>query len=156
MIHQRHTPPRLRTIFQNYSPPLYFVTLCTQDRVPWLACPSAHESFLKCARIASQTSRAAVGRYVLMPDHAHLFVRLALEERLGNWVSGLKRAFTFAVKEAALDAKWQAGFFDHVLRHAESYGEKWEYVRQNPVRKGLVSKPEDWPYQGEIERIEWR
>jgi len=25
--------------------------------------------------------------------------------------------------------------------------EKWEYIRQNPVRAGLVSVPDDWPYQ---------
>jgi hypothetical protein len=48
---------------------------------------------------------------------------------------------------------WQTGFFDHVLRHNESYSQKWEYVRQNPVRKGFVSRPEDWPYRGEIVAI---
>lgn len=45
---------------------------------------------------------------------------------------------------------WQEGFFDHVLRNSESYSQKWEYVRMNPVRAGLCKKPEDWPYQGEI------
>ena len=32
------------------------------------------------------------------------------------------------------------GFFDHVLRNGESYGEKWKYVRENPVRAGLVQR----------------
>ncbi len=50
---------------------------------------------------------------------------------------------------------WQAGFFDHVLRSSESYGEKWEYVRMNPVRAGLAARPEDWPYAGEIEALRW-
>jgi putative transposase len=45
---------------------------------------------------------------------------------------------------------WQPGFFDHLLRSSESYSEKWEYVRLNPVRKGLVDRPEEWPYQGQI------
>jgi len=40
--------------------------------------------------------------------------------------------------------------FDHVLRSDESYGEKWDYVRHNPVRAGLVRECDDWPYQGEI------
>ena len=48
---------------------------------------------------------------------------------------------------------WQEGFFDHVLRSAESYAQKWEYVLMNPVRAGLVNDPDDWPYQGEIVRI---
>jgi REP-associated tyrosine transposase len=45
---------------------------------------------------------------------------------------------------------WQPGFFDHILRTAESYVEKWNYVRENPVRAGLVQTANDWPYQGEI------
>jgi REP element-mobilizing transposase RayT len=45
---------------------------------------------------------------------------------------------------------WQPEFFDHVLRSGESYEQKWEYVRENPVRAELVARPEDWPYQGEI------
>lgn len=50
---------------------------------------------------------------------------------------------------------WQEGFFDHLLRTAESYSEKWEYVRMNPVRAGLCEEPEDWRFQGEIVRIEY-
>ena len=50
---------------------------------------------------------------------------------------------------------WQDGFFDHLLRNGESYGEKWNYVRMNPVRAGLVAHPEDWPYAGEIEKLSW-
>ena len=42
------------------------------------------------------------------------------------------------------------GIFDHVLRNDESYGEKWKYVRENPVRAGLVSRADAWPYQGEF------
>ena len=50
---------------------------------------------------------------------------------------------------------WQAGFFDHVLRNGESYGEKWNYVRMNPVRAGLVEQVEEWPYSGEIHVLRW-
>jgi putative transposase len=45
---------------------------------------------------------------------------------------------------------WQEGFFDHLLRGSESYSQKWEYVRMNPVRAGLSKTAEEWPYQGEI------
>ena len=49
---------------------------------------------------------------------------------------------------------WQPGFFDHVLRSNESYAQKWEYVRDNPVRAGLVPSWQEWPHQGEIVRID--
>jgi putative transposase len=51
---------------------------------------------------------------------------------------------------AATTRLWQREFFDHVLRSEESYAQKWEYVRQNPVRAGLTIRAEDWPFQGEI------
>src|SRR6478672_8443810 len=40
---------------------------------------------------------------------------------------------------------WQREYFDHVLRSDESYAEKWDYVRENPVRAGLVRSSNDWP-----------
>jgi len=43
---------------------------------------------------------------------------------------------------------WQPGFFDHVLRSDESYDGKWNYVRENPVRAGLVRAPADYPFWG--------
>ena len=48
---------------------------------------------------------------------------------------------------------WQEEFFDHVSRSSESYHQKWEYVKENPVRAGLVTKSDDWPFQGEIESL---
>jgi hypothetical protein len=48
---------------------------------------------------------------------------------------------------------WQREFFDHVLRSSESYSGKWNYVRDNPVRAGLVSTADEWQYAGEIETL---
>jgi putative transposase len=45
---------------------------------------------------------------------------------------------------------WQRGFFDHVLRGDESYAQRCDYVRANPVRAGLVNDPDAWPFAGEI------
>ena len=42
------------------------------------------------------------------------------------------------------------GFFDHMLRDNENLMQKGEYVRQNPVRAGLVKDWQEWPYQGLI------
>jgi hypothetical protein len=38
-----------------------------------------------------------------------------------------------------------------VLRSSASRAEKWNYIRDNPVRAGLVARPEDWPYTGWID-----
>ncbi len=46
--------------------------------------------------------------------------------------------------------RWQDGYHDHKFRTPESESRKWEYVCLNPVRYGLVKRPEDWPFGGEI------
>jgi hypothetical protein len=40
------------------------------------------------------------------------------------------------------------------LRSEESYAQKWGYVRDNPLRAGLVANADDWPYAGEIITID--
>jgi len=82
----------------------------------------------------------------------------------GAWVKGLKRELDRVLLSTGsqrvqlagqkLSSFWQPGFNDHVLRNDESYAQKWEYVFQNPVRGGLVARAEDWPYAGEIIRID--
>lgn len=48
-----------------------------------------------------------------------------------------------------------ADFWDRQLRHGEHYGERWEYVRQNPVRAGFVKNADDWTWQGEMHELRW-
>ena len=50
---------------------------------------------------------------------------------------------------------FQRDCWDRQLRTGESYAQKWEYVRNNPVRKGLVAHADEWPYQGQVNVLEW-
>jgi putative transposase len=93
----------------------------------------------------------AVGRYVILPDHLHFFVAIPAHVTLGDWVGALKRVVGKTVERAdSRDSIWQRGFFDHLLRTAESYSQKWNYVREIPVRARLVESADAWPYAGEI------
>ena len=40
--------------------------------------------------------------------------------------------------------RWQEGCFDRLLRSNELLSEKWEYLRQNPIRAGLAVDPDEW------------
>jgi putative transposase len=62
----------------------------------------------------------------------------------------LKQKLGKQIKTSRSAPIWQRGFFDHVLRSDESYAQKWNYVRENPVRAGLVKNPDDWPFSGEL------
>jgi putative transposase len=87
-----------------------------------------------------------------MPNHIHLFVAGHYDFALDQWVLALKRTLSTVI--SARRPHWQSRFFDHLIRHDESYRQKWEYVVENPVRAGLVNHSDEWPWQGEIERIE--
>jgi len=138
-------PQRLDLIY--FRSPLFFVTFCTRNRIEISSLDLAQGAVENYGRLGILDFNVAIGRYVIMPDHVHLFVRGDHNFVLSTWVGGLKRAVSVAVMKPRL---WQPGFFDHVLRSSESYAEKWNYVRENPVRAGLVEYAEDWRYQGEI------
>ncbi|MFL6542011.1 MAG: REP-associated tyrosine transposase [Chthoniobacterales bacterium] len=158
-------PPRLELIFQRFDAPVYFVTFNTHRRAAILANACLHAAFVAyCTR--AENFRIGVGRYVIMPDHIHLFVCLGpgCELTLSEWIRALKRYLDRTLSQQnrtlpkilsqKLASFWQPGFHDHLLRSDESYAQKWGYVFENPVRAGLVSSAEDWPFAGEIVRID--
>ena len=146
---------RLNLVF--VRSPIYFVTACTQNRRGILATPAIHETFLRFGQ-EGPSHGAWIGAYVIMPDHLHLFVATADEQiAISVWMKSLKNTISKMLRENGIaPPHWQKTFFDHLLRSRESYSEKWNYVRENPVRAGLVLKAEDWPYVGEIFALEYR
>lgn len=133
------------------DPTIVFLTVCTKDREPWLAQPHVHEFLHK---IWLEEKAWLVGRYVLMPDHLHLFCAPHdLRVSLNAWVSYWKRRFSRLRLPAC--GRWQRDCWDTRLRRSDGYIAKWDYVRLNPVRKGLCATPDDWPYQGEIHVLPW-
>ncbi|MBA4388453.1 MAG: hypothetical protein C0404_10765 [Verrucomicrobia bacterium] len=142
-----HRPRRLRRLSQVWldgGHPVYFLTICVDGRSPVLNNPVIHGRFLQFAEGSPERYGWTVLCYVLMPDHLHLFGRSMSMPTvtLGHWIKAMK-AFV-----GNRELRWQPSFFDHALRSDESRSKKWEYIRQNPVRAGIVAKPEDWPYWG--------
>lgn len=88
-----------------------------------------------------------------MPDHVHMiFTPLTSEQNatfsFEETVGAIKGASAHSINKALKRSGtvWQDESFDHVVGHAESLERKIQYVRGNPVRKGLVAKPEDYPW----------
>ncbi len=149
---------RLRRLESTYERrPIYFVTAGTAERRELLANDLVHEALVRFARSAPERG-AWVGRYVLMPDHLHLFVVVEDERvRLSGWMGSLKNSISKTLSgRGEVSPHWQKGFFDHVMRSGQSYSQKWDYVRENPVRAGLVARAGDWPYAGASHDLEYR
>lgn len=152
MSEKRHLR-RLPVVWQKQ--PVYFITTCVAGRKPMLATASIHSLLREEWSGWRKRHGWMVGRYVVMPDHVHFFttpIPLAdttLHQVIGKWKEWTaKRILKQTGGSAPL---WQPEFFDHLLRTEDSLAEKWTYIRENPVRAGLVSRAEDWPYAGSID-----
>lgn len=136
-------PPRVPVWLPWEQRVIYFVTICVANRQSVLANKPALDAF-----------NAAIGKLhdwrvlaaVLMPDHLHVIVAPTQdrEAKVGNFSEALKR---WMRQELHSSWNWQPGCFDRLLRSNESLHDKWLYVRENPVRAGLVAHSKDWPYQ---------
>jgi REP element-mobilizing transposase RayT len=150
---QRNHPAHGVIYFSN-KPTIVYVTVCTKDRRPWLATPDIHATLREVWTAADAWH---VGRYVIMPDHFHLFAapneHFVPFVEVDNWSKYCKSQFSKRHKNAT--HRWQTDHWDTRLRSDESYESKWEYTRYNPVRAGLVAGPDDWPLQGEIMELRW-
>ena len=150
---RRH--PAHPSVLQLWDRPcIVFVTVCTNKRKPILA---QADIFNLMSAVWRDSRDWLVGRFVIMPDHIHLFCSPARADspQLYNWMRYWKFHATRRWPRPEERPIWQADYWDRQLRHGESYGNKWEYVRQNPVRHALVANPEDWPYQGELNELRW-
>jgi putative transposase len=150
----RKSPAHLpaRDIFN--APVIVFLTVCTKGGKPILADNETHVLLLEAWRAAGAW---LVGRYVIMPDHLHLFCAPIEHNSLPitNWITFWKSYATRRWLNPEDLPIWQRHFWDTQLRRSESYDQKWNYVVENPVRAELVAKPEDWPYQGELNVLRW-
>ena len=127
-----------------------FVTFCKLTPPPFTS--DARDIIMQCC-LKGNGIKFRLHAAVVMPDHVHLLLTPLQDEN--SWGIGLpailksiKGASARSVNKllSASGPVWQEESFDHVLRSQESREEKLEYIRQNPVRRGLVQKPEDYPW----------
>ena len=151
---QRKHPAHRPLIATGNLSPIIFLTVCTKDRKPFLARPEVQSSLISAWQQARQWR---VGRYLVMPDHLHLFCRPACHdaENIRAWMRYWKALVTRTWLCPSEKPLWQQDGWDTQLRRGKSYQSKWEYVRLNPVRARLVTAPEDWPFQGELNSLAW-
>src|ERR1700761_5036986 len=85
--------PHFPAIERHNQTPIYFVTVCTKNRRALLASELVHQSLLQAWMT---TTAFLIGRYVLMPDHLHLFCAPNGDSRwtLADWVRSWKSRVT--------------------------------------------------------------
>ena len=94
------------------------------------------------------------GYYLLMPDHLHFFCAPRdLHFGIDQWMTFWKSQFS----RTHLGEPWafQRRSLHHRLRSQREYEDKLQYVRENPMRKGLATGLDDWPFQGRAHELTW-
>lgn len=130
-------------------PTIVLLTVTTHGRVPWLTNSEVHQLLRETWTTATAW---LVGDYLLMPDHIHLFCSPRdLSFTIEQWITYWKRDF----RRRHQHEEWtfQSRGWHH--RENEDYSAKWLYVQENPIRKKLAKRFEDWRFKGEIYRLIW-
>jgi putative transposase len=152
--HDRKHPARQPVYDVNNRSNIISLTVCTDKRKKILANEPAHQII----RTAWQNAdHWIVGRYMIMPDHIHLFCAPARHDHLSvkRWIAYWKSSASKAWHNPSEQPIWQIDAWDTQLRRGDSYSTKWAYVSNNPVRHKLVEHAEDWPFQGEMNQLMW-
>ena len=128
----------------------YFLTFCTFNRSHVFVEHDVVTAVLQQMLRTSDEERFAIRAYCFMRDHVHLVVE-GLDDRsdLRRWVKVAKqRAAYVCRKQFGVMCLWQEGYHERVLRSDETTGTVVRYVLNNPVRAGLVTRAEDYPFLG--------
>jgi putative transposase len=90
---------------------------------------------------------------VVMPNHIHIIAQpLTLPDggavNLSEIIRSVKTysARTINAQRGAPGTFWQDERYDRIIRDEAELLQKWQYLRQNPVERGLASNPEEYPW----------
>jgi len=130
---------------------VYFITVNCENRTRnQLATPEMATPLIETVAYRQHQHLWWPHLFLIMPDHVHALLsfppsRKTMKQVVLKWKEWTARE---------LDIDWQRDFFEHRLRDEQSRREKADYILQNPVRKGLVTSAEEWPfvYFGESSR----
>jgi len=122
---------------------IYFITInCLQRGHNQLALPEISTRLFETVCHRQEKFLWWPHVFLLMPDHLHALISFPPSDKALQTVVSKWKEWT--AKEVGI--VWQRDFFEHRLRHDESRRQKADYILENPVRKKLVVRLEEWPF----------
>ncbi len=132
-----------------------FITFSCYRKHPYLLDEGCVLSLLEQMKTIRTEYAVRILGYVIMPDHVHLVLDPPAAVNLGVLIGQMKARIAYAIIPTLHDrlhrpdghpAIWQRRCYDHNCRSTTVVTEKIIYCHNNPVRRGLVNNPEDWPW----------
>jgi putative transposase len=140
----------MRNVRRFYIPnAIVFITSVTYGRRPVFGQDTWGDLLFETMQAVQQIHPFRLLAYVILPDHLRWLMWTPEDVTYSQVMQSIKRNFTLNYK-AALGitsslSLWQERFWDHVIRNDDDLGRHFDYIHYNPVKHGLVDKPEDWP-----------
>ncbi|HEY0759068.1 MAG TPA: transposase [Acidisarcina sp.] len=138
----------------------HFLTFSCYGRLPYLNEDTARIVFEDTLEKLRRRHGFLLFGYVLMPEHVHLLLTEPTAQTLQNTIRVLKGETSKQLK-GNREHLWQARYYDFNVYSDAKHIEKLRYMHRNPVTRGLVEKPADWPWSsfrhfqtGELGRVE--
>ncbi|MCC6415656.1 MAG: hypothetical protein IT582_07085 [Opitutaceae bacterium] len=130
----------------------FFLTICAEPRGANQLCqPTVAANLLADAALYHRQNSWVLHLFLLMPDHLHAIAAFPRGSRMSESIRNWKR-----LTARRHGVHWQRNFFDHRLRSDEGLELKARYIRDNPVRAGLVPQAEAWPHVIDFRHLEGR
>lgn len=139
---------------------LHFITFSCFQREPLLDNDRLRTVFEEMLERLRQRHHFYVFGYVLMPEHVHLLLSEPEKLSLAFTIGALK---TEVSKRSGLEGGnfWQRRYYDFNVFTYQKFTEKLKYIHRNPVKRGLVERPEEWQWssychylRGTVGRVE--
>jgi putative transposase len=88
----------------------------------------------------------SITAYVIMPEHVHLLISEPERSELSLVIQMLKQVTSRKLRPPSYPRFWQVRYYDFPVWTEAKRIEKLRYIHRNPVKRGLVAKPEGWPW----------
>jgi len=124
----------------------HFITFSCYKRLPLLDNDASYSVFEREFELVRQRYGLVVAGYVLIPEHVHLLTNEPRISSLAVALQVLKQATSRKLKKPGQAQFWQRRYYDFNVYTEAKTVEKLKYMHRSPVRRGLVTKPEDWPW----------
>ena len=124
---------------------LHFITFSCYQRQPLLRRPGSADMFEQALEQARMKYGFFVYGYVVMPEHVHLLVSEPEHATLATALKAIKQSVARRQVKTG-EHFWMERYYDFNVGTPEKLVEKLKYIHRNPVHRGLVDKPEDWPW----------
>ncbi len=125
---------------------MHFITFSCYRRQPKLSTARARSVFEHSLERTRRAYEFCVAGYVVMPEHVHLLLTEPESRPLATALQALKQSVSRTLSLRAPEPFWQARYYDFNVWSEEKRVEKLRYIHRNPVARGLVKRPEDWPW----------